>query len=74
MTSKLIFDADRAASIALNKPTVSSLAVLGEISIAGTMIKVDSWQTPFKCALTAGRRKYYCLLHQPQTLVLYPQN
>lgn len=29
------------ASIALNKPTVSSLAVMGEISIAGTMMKVD---------------------------------
>lgn len=28
-------------SIALGKPTVSSLAVLGEISIAGTLIKVS---------------------------------
>ena len=42
MTSKLALPTLIAlASIALNKPTVSSLAVLGEISIAGTMIKVD---------------------------------
>ena len=42
MTNKLALPTLIAlASIALNKPTVSSLAVLGEISIAGTMIKVD---------------------------------
>ncbi len=35
------------ASISLNKPVQSSLAVLGEISIAGTMLKVDEH---FQCA------------------------
>ena len=42
MTNKLALPTLIAlASVALNKPMVSSLAVLGEISIAGTMIKVD---------------------------------
>lgn len=42
MTSKLALPTLIAlSSIALSKSTVSSLAVLGEISISGTIIKVD---------------------------------
>lgn len=75
MTSKLALPTLIAlASIALNKPTVSSLAVLGEISIAGTMIKVDELANALQVCLDSGARKYYCPLHQPQTLALSPQS
>jgi ATP-dependent Lon protease len=44
-------------SIALNKPTLSSLAVLGEISISGTMIKVDELANALQVCLDSGARK-----------------
>ena len=44
-------------SIALGKPTVSSLAVLGEISIAGTMIKVDELANALQVCLDSGAKK-----------------
>jgi ATP-dependent Lon protease len=44
-------------SIALNKPTVSSLAVLGEISISGTMIKVDELANSLQVCLDSGAKK-----------------
>lgn len=44
-------------SIALLKPTVSSLAVLGEISIAGTMIKVDELANALQVCLDSGAKK-----------------
>ena len=44
-------------SIALGKPTVSSLAVLGEISIAGTMIKVDELANSLQVCLDSGAKK-----------------
>ena len=58
MTSKLALPTLIAlASIALNKPTVSSLAVLGEISIAGTMIKVDELANTLQVCLDSGAKK-----------------
>ena len=45
------------ASIALNKPTVSSLAVMGEISIAGTMMKVDELANALQVCLDSGAKK-----------------
>ena len=45
------------ASVALNKPMVSSLAVLGEISIAGTMIKVDELANSLQVCLDSGAKK-----------------
>ena len=58
MTSKLALPTLIAlASIALNKPTVSSLAVLGEISIAGTMIKVDELANSLQVCLDSGAKK-----------------
>ena len=58
MTSKLALPTLIAlASIALNKPTVSSLAVLGEISIAGTMIKVDELANALQVCLASGAKK-----------------
>lgn len=44
-------------SIALAKPTVSSLAVLGEISIAGSMIKVDELTNALQVCLDSGAKK-----------------
>jgi ATP-dependent Lon protease len=44
-------------SIALGKPTVSSLAVLGEISISGTMIKVDELANSLQVCLDSGAKK-----------------
>lgn len=44
-------------SIALGKPTISSLAVLGEISIAGTMIKVDELANALQVCLDSGAKK-----------------
>ena len=44
-------------SIALAKPTVSSLAVLGEISISGTMIKVDELANSLQVCLDSGAKR-----------------
>ena len=44
-------------SIALGKPTVSSLAVLGEISISGTMMKVDEIANSLQVCLDSGAKK-----------------
>lgn len=44
-------------SIALSKPTLSSLAVLGEISIAGSMIKVDELANSLQVCLDSGAKK-----------------
>lgn len=44
-------------SIALGKPTVSSLAVLGEISISGTMMKVDELANSLQVCLDSGAKK-----------------
>ncbi len=45
------------ASIALGKSTVSSLAVLGEISIAGTMMKVEELANTLQVCLDSGAKK-----------------
>ena len=58
MTNKLALPTLIAlASIALNKPTVSSLAILGEISIAGTMIKVDELANALQVCFDSGAKK-----------------
>ena len=44
-------------SIALGKPVVSSCAVLGEISIAGTMQKVDNFADTLQVCLDSGAKK-----------------
>ncbi len=44
-------------SISLSKPTISSLAVLGEISIAGTMLKVDELANALQVCLDSGAKK-----------------
>jgi len=44
-------------SIALGKPVQSSLAVLGEISISGTMIKVENLADTLQVCLDSGAKK-----------------
>lgn len=44
-------------SIALGKPVQSSMAVLGEISISGTMIKVDELANSLQVCLDSGAKK-----------------
>ncbi|MCC8066943.1 MAG: protease Lon-related BREX system protein BrxL [Lachnospiraceae bacterium] len=58
MTSKLALPTLIAiCSIALGKPTLSSLAVLGEISISGTMIKVDELANALQVCVDSGAKK-----------------
>ena len=45
------------ASIALGKPTVGSIAVLGEISISGTLIKMDNLADTLQVCLDSGAKK-----------------
>ncbi len=45
------------SSISLGKPVLSSLAVLGEISISGTMIKVENLADTLQVCLDSGARK-----------------
>lgn len=44
-------------SIALGKPVLSTMAVLGEISISGTMIKVDELANSLQVCLDSGAKK-----------------
>ena len=58
MTSKLALPTLIAiCSIALNKPTLSSLAVLGEISISGTIIQVEELANALQVCLDSGAKK-----------------
>ena len=44
-------------SIALERPTVSSLAVLGDISIGGTIVKVEELANCLQVCLDSGAKK-----------------
>lgn len=44
-------------SAALNKPTLSSLAVLGDISISGTIMKVEELASTLQVCLDSGAKK-----------------
>ena len=44
-------------SIALQKPTVSSLAILGEISVSGTVSKVENLANTLQVCLDSGAKK-----------------
>ena len=73
MTSKLALPTLIAlASIALNKPTVSSLAVMGEISIAGTMMKVDELANALQVCLDSGAKKVLLPITSAADLGLVP--
>lgn len=58
MTSKLALPTLIAlCSIALNKPVLSSTAIMGEISISGTRIKVDELANALQVCLDSGAKK-----------------
>ena len=58
MTGKLALSTLIAlCSIALGRPTVSTLAVLGEISISGTILKVDELANSLQVCLDSGAKK-----------------
>ena len=44
-------------SIALQRPVQSSMVVLGEISISGTMMKVDNLASTLQVCLDSGAKK-----------------
>ena len=44
-------------SIALGRPVLSSTAVMGEISISGTMIKVEELANSLQVCLDSGAKK-----------------
>lgn len=44
-------------SIAIQKPTVSSLAILGEISVSGTVSKVENLANTLQVCLVSGAKK-----------------
>ena len=45
------------SSIALGRPTVSGLAVLGDISISGTILKVEDLSNVLQVCLDSGAKK-----------------
>ena len=59
-------------SIALGKPAVSSLAVLGEISIAGTMLKVDELANALQVCLDSGAKKVLLPITSAADLAIVP--
>jgi ATP-dependent Lon protease len=73
MTGKLAMPSLIAlASIALGKPVQSSMAVLGEISISGTMIKVDELANALQVCLDSGAKKVLLPLTSAQDLGTVP--
>ena len=73
MTGKLAMPSLSAlASIALGKPVQSSMAVLGEISISGTMIKVDELANALQVCLDSGAKKVLLPLTSAQDLGTVP--
>lgn len=59
-------------SIALGKPAISSLAVMGEISISGTMMKVDELANSLQVCLDSGAKKVLLPITSAADLVSVP--
>ena len=75
MTNKLVMPTSIALStIALGKPIVSSLAVLGEISISRIINKVGDLAHGCKYAWISLRRKYGCRLLLPVLSARFQRN
>ncbi len=69
MTNKLALPTLIAiCSIALNKPTLGSLAVLGDISISGTVIKVENLANNLQVCLDSGAKKILLPITSAQDL------
>lgn len=59
-------------SIALGRPVLSSTAVLGEISISGTMIKVDELPNALQVCLDSGAKKVLLPMTSAAELTMVP--
>ncbi len=59
-------------SIALNRPTISSMAVLGEISISGSIIKVEELANSLQVCLDSGAKKVLLPMTSAVDLVSVP--
>lgn len=59
-------------SIALGKPMISSAVVLGEISIGGTLIKVDELANTLQVCLDSGAKKILLPITSAQDLASVP--
>ena len=59
-------------SIALGRPVLSSAAVLGEISISGTMIKVDELPNALQVRLDSGAKKVLLPMTSAAELTMVP--
>ena len=58
MTNKLSLSTLIAlCSIALNKPTLSSMALLGDISVSGTVSKVENLANTLQVCLDSGAKR-----------------
>ena len=73
MTNKLALSTLIAiCSIALNKSTIGSLAVLGDISISGTVIKVENLANSLQVCLDSGAKKVLLPITSAQDLGTVP--
>ena len=73
MTNKLALPTLIAiCSIALSKPTLGSLAVLGDISISGTVIKVENLANTLQVCLDSGAKKILLPITSAQDLGRVP--
>ncbi len=73
MTGKLALPTMIAlCSIALSKPTVSSLAVLGEISIGGAVTKVENLANVLQVCLDSGAKKILLPISSAADLAAVP--
>ncbi len=61
-------------SIALNKPLISSTAVLGDISIGGTMIKVEELANTLQVCLDSGAKKVLLPLTSAADIATVPSD
>jgi ATP-dependent Lon protease len=61
-------------SIALSKPVISSMAVLGGISISGIMIKAEELANSLQVCLDSGAKKFCCLSLRQRILAAFRLN
>ena len=62
------------SSAALSKPPIGSLAVLGEISIGGTLIKVEDLASTLQVCLDSGAKKVLLLITSAADLGTVPSD
>ena len=75
MTSRLALPTLIAiCSISLGKPTLNSLAVLGEISISGTMMKVEELANALQVCVDSGAKKVLLPMTSAVDLATVPAN